>query len=246
MGSRLTSTNAALTLVVALALSASACAQSGSPTVQPSVADSPAQPTIRTAPPASVDPNSGDVLFRATLTGAMTYISTGKETTDTATATVEVTFTATQGDISSLQLQGGTMSISDTAVGTCNGSGTFAGVFPPDESGLKYVTPTSGDGAGELVLNDGGDGISRNPGDPREAISVLLLLSVRFDATCGELSSPWGQTITSCLGDRSTSTTFILRKTAPGAFTGTCHDDFQGETYSGTLDWSGQIQQISP
>lgn len=233
---------------MALTLIASACASSpsGSPAVQPSVAGSPPpQATTRTAPPASVDLTSGDVLYRATLTGAMTYISTGKEQTDTATTTVDVTFKATAGDINSLQVQGGTMSISDTTVGNCQGSGTFAGVIPP-HGGEDRITPTTGDGLGTLVLNDRNDGISRNPGDPRDAISVLIQLSVGFSMNCGQSNSPAGQTVTSCLGDRSTSTTFILRRTGPGTFAGTCHDDFQGETYSGTLDWSGQAEQVSP
>jgi hypothetical protein len=82
--------------------------------------------------------------------------------------------------------------------------------------------------------------------DPREAISALIQLSVLFEADCPVGHSPWGQTVTSCLGDRSTSTTFILRKTGPGTFAGTCHDDILEETATGTLDWSGQVEQISP
>jgi hypothetical protein len=48
------------------------------------------------------------------------------------------------------------------------------------------------------------------------------------------------------MGDRSTSTTFVVRKTDAGAFTGTCHDDIRGQNYKATLDWSGEAHQISP
>ena len=188
---------------------------------------------------------TGDVLFRATMTGAMSYVSNDREQMDTATMSVDVTFKAFRGDIAQLEVQGGTMSISDTTVGYCQGSGTFAGDIPPRGTEDR-INPTTGEGIGSLVLNDQNDGISRNPGDPREAISVLILLTLSFEMSCPERSSNWGMTASSCVGDRSTSTSFVLRKTGPGTFAGTCHDDFQGENYSGTFDWSGQAQQISP
>lgn len=176
----------------------------------------------------------------------MTYVSSDKETTDTATASVDVTFKAIRGDFSSLEVQGGTMSVSDTETGQCQGSSTFAGVIPP--RGIEdRITPTTGEGIGTLVLNDGNDGVSTGPGEVRQSISFLIQLSLGFNHNClGVLTHTGGTTVSSCLGDRSTSTTFILTKTGPGAFAGTCHDDIREETASGTLDWSGQAQQISP
>jgi hypothetical protein len=228
---------------MALTLIASACAspQSGPPVAAPKPTPTP------TAPPPG-DPAPRDLLFHATLTGASTTFNAGKRQTDTAAASVDVTFKAIGGDIALLQVQGGTVSLSDATAGQCQGSGRFAGLIQPTGSDLDRITPTTGDGIGDLILNDGGDGLSTGAGAPRTAISFLINLSVAFKISCPALGviPGGGVTVRSCIGNRSTSTTFILMNTAPGVFAGTCHDDIRLENITGTLDWTGQAQQISP
>ena len=151
----------------------------------------------------------------------------GVKQTDTTKANLEVTLRAVQPDFSILELEGGTVSVSDVQTGVCTGSSKFSGTIPVPSDPVHTVTTgdghSSGDGNLDLVVNDGNDGFSTVPYEGGQAVYVTLVLSLAYDATCPSGNGPTGETIASCRGDGDFMSGLVLLRTESGDFVGSCH-----------------------
>jgi hypothetical protein len=120
--------------------------------------------------------------------------------------------------------------------GSGSADGTLGSEFVDGPAGTGGLSSDALEAYGNVEINDGPVGTPGGPTAHGTELLVELSVSSAINGTCPDGSYPvLGIGVPSCAP-------FILAKTAPGIFSGSCSSD-DGTNH---IEWTGEIRQVSP